>query len=164
MTIKKQPKRGKSIGNKLNSALKNLSMDIFGYEQKATASIIQYFEAKARESGLVARDLSVWIGGADPHPARLRHGEAPLRAISPLELIRIFTGQALDEAALPLLQPKVQAKLHRFFQLKADELGVAASQLSFVIQLVGSGVEFGVRHGRAEVLVLGTREVIKAFG
>lgn len=92
---KKQPKKS-SIRDRLNSIVKDIKVDLFGYEKTVSDNINNYFIALSKKYNIEQNLLDVRIGKQQALSIQLFYEGQFLQKISTDELISFFMGEGAN--------------------------------------------------------------------
>ncbi len=110
------PKKLKSktrITKKLQQAVTNLSVDVFGLEEKANQNIVTYLKDVSTKTGIPKEELLVRIFRTNLIRSCIYQNVKPLREVPTQELISVFT--AMDNGISEALQQNVVKGISTFF-------------------------------------------------
>lgn len=130
----KQKAKGKNarLTQKLRKVVQNLNVDIFGYESKVTANIINYFSKLSKEINVPQDRLVVRIfkDSATVNVAVYNHG-SPVKKIPVKELITLFTNA--EPSGLFNLEAQVLRGIETFMDGFSDTHNINIEQLQICI-------------------------------
>lgn len=120
------------MSSKLKAAMQNISVDVFGYEAKVTANILEYFENIAVELEIPRERVVLRIFNDDAGIQTKIYKEGKIaKKISVAELITIFTKTA--PSPLFSLEEKTTKNIQHFISDYANAHGIISEEVQLCI-------------------------------
>ena len=134
--LKNENQKRPGLKQKLQSAVENISVDIFGYENKITKNVVQYLNKAARDYKIPYEQLFARIVKQNVTVrVFLHHQGKQLNEIPVKELLRFFAGQEASD--LIGMESKVVGSVSKYLDMLSKENEIQLDLLH--VRISGSG-------------------------
>lgn len=134
--LKNENRNRPGLKQKLQNAVENISVDVFGYEKKITKNVVQYLNKAARDHSIPYEQLFVRIVKQNVTVrVFLHHNGRQLNEIPVKELVHFFAGQGA--ADLLGLESKVVESVGKYLDELSKNNEIPLNKLH--IRISGSG-------------------------
>ena len=141
-------KKKLSIKDKIKNYMNDVTIDVFGYEEKVTVNVLDYLKKLSEENGVTSDFLNIQIAMPGKIPkAHLHHEERYIREVPIKELVCFFAGEGT--ALLLNLESKISKNVSNYLVELADSKNIPLQSLNIKIsrdknQIVVEARNYGV--------------------
>ncbi len=158
----KQVKKSPTITEKIKSYMSNISVDVFGYENKVTKNIVHYFKETSSEERIPISHLFIRIyrEGTTVRVFLHRNGKL-LKEVPVGDLVHFFAGEST--AQLLGIELKVIGSVSRYLEEFAKANEIVLELLNVLISCNGQVVAIGAYNNNEHAQDIPLVELIKYF-
>ena len=155
-------KNKKSIKDKIKNYMNNVTIDLFGLEDKVNTNVVEYLNGLTKQSG-VEHSLNILISmpGSTPK-AHLYHGTRYLREIPIKELLCFFVGEGAA-LLIPNLESKIVLNVANYLTELADSNNIPLQSLNIRISEENNKVVCEACTYEVFQLLIPLKDLIKYF-
>lgn len=158
MLKKKQNTR---ITDKIKSYMKDVSIDLFNYEEIVIKNITDYFQEVAQLHQVSKNDVQVRISKKEALTGFVFNQNKRLKQITTVELIDFFLGEGSSD--LFELKEKVELNVSNYLSDYAAVTGIKTDQLTIVITKPAQNVIVGAYLNNRFIETIPLKDLIKYF-
>lgn len=149
------------IGNRIRNYMKNVTVDVFGYEKIVTDNITNYFKEVAEKYDVEPSSINVRICKKPNLTAHVYNGNVIAEIATTPELINFFMGKGSNE--LFDLEKKVETNVSNYLSDYAAVTGIQANNVVINISKPAQEVMVIAYHNSRFIEVLELSGLIKYF-
>jgi len=154
-------KQNTRITDKIKSYMKDVSIDLFNYEEIVIENITKYFQDVAQFHQVVKNDVQVRISKKEELTGFVFNKNKRLKQITTVELIDFFLGEGSSE--LFELKEKVELNVSNYLSDYAAVTGINREQLTIVIAKPAQDVIVGAYFNNQFIETIPLKDLIKYF-